>query len=93
MTGDSAPNGLGYPLVGGTRLAAETEKTQSRENAQKTRRVPTCPLHAVLGGTKNQRARLLESGGKHSQNSVGVNNSRSLGFHTRHIPQDDGPVI
>ena len=30
-------------------LAVETEKTQSEENAQKTRRVPTCPLHALLG--------------------------------------------
>src|SRR4029453_2920661 len=25
------------------------EKTQSHENAQKTRRIPTCPLHALLG--------------------------------------------
>ena len=24
------------------------KKTQSRENAPKTRRVPTCPLHALL---------------------------------------------
>jgi hypothetical protein len=42
-------NGLRYPLVGGTRLAIETEKTQSHEKAQKIRRVPTYPLHAVLG--------------------------------------------
>jgi hypothetical protein len=26
------------------------EKTRSQENASKTRRVPTRPLHAVLGG-------------------------------------------
>jgi len=39
----------GYPLVGGLRLAVEMEKTQSHEKAQKTRRVPTCPLHALLG--------------------------------------------
>jgi hypothetical protein len=31
--------------VGGTRLTVETENTQSQKNAQKTRRVPTCPLH------------------------------------------------
>jgi hypothetical protein len=39
-------NGSGYLLVGRTRLAVETEKTQSQNNAQKTRRIPTCPFHA-----------------------------------------------
>jgi hypothetical protein len=35
--------------VGGLRLAVETEKAQSQKNAHKTHRVPTCPLHALLG--------------------------------------------
>jgi hypothetical protein len=36
--------------VGGLRLAVETGKTQSKKKCLKTRRVPTCPLHAMLGG-------------------------------------------
>jgi hypothetical protein len=39
------PNGAREWQVGRLRVGVETGKTQSQENAQKTRRVPTCPLH------------------------------------------------
>jgi hypothetical protein len=37
---NEAPNSWRYPLVGGTRLGWEPDKTQSQKNACKTRRIP-----------------------------------------------------
>jgi hypothetical protein len=44
------PNVLFYPLVGGTRLAHETDKTQSHEKSQFGGENPAVRVHAVLGG-------------------------------------------
>lgn len=49
------------------RWGAETrhrnEKTQNDENAQKTRRVPTCPLRALLGDICPRGLRLTKKTG------------------------------
>jgi len=40
---------LALPAGGWDETRRQNGKTQSREKCLKTRRVPTCPLHAMLG--------------------------------------------
>jgi hypothetical protein len=47
----SAAQRLALPAWGGTRVAVETEQTQSHEKRLKTRRVPPSRVHAVLGNS------------------------------------------
>jgi hypothetical protein len=53
------PNGLRYPLVGGTRQrhfdGTHSKPRKAPENAQ----TPTSRVHAVLGGAINIRSTLL----------------------------------
>ena len=54
MTGAAGAQRLALPAAGGTRLAHETDKTQSCEKAQFDGVNPAVRVHAVLGGNGYQ---------------------------------------
>ena len=48
-------NGWRYPLGVGGWIRRRNGKTQSQAKCLKTRRVPTCPLYALLGSAFNDK--------------------------------------
>jgi len=50
---------LALPAAGGTRLALETEKTQSHKKGQFGGVIPAVRVHAVLGGVDIRSTHLL----------------------------------
>ena len=46
--------------MGGLRLTVETKKLKATKMLKKTHRVPTCPLHAVLGNGNTLNDTMLQ---------------------------------